>query len=556
MIVPLGEAPDEVPHFAYVQYLVEHQRLPAHEGATLGESHQPPLSYIVGALATFWIPQSDFQVIANPDYALEDLQAPNLLLHTRREAFPDSGWTLAWRIIRWLSVAMGAVTVWATWQLAREIFPVQSWIALGAAGFVAFLPEFLVVRASVNNDNLNVMLVSLGILLNVRMMQRPLDRRGDALLGILLGLAVLAKLSGLVLWIFTAEIYLYRAWKNQAWKRVAISAGLCFAVGLVFLVPWLIYAQIEYGDPLGWSLILSTTPTRQTPVTLASALFYLRGLFTGFWGRFGGMTQIEMPGGLYAALGALSLLSLTGWLVYARQVRHKKHDPKVGSLLALACAFWAPLLVAHLRFSISILGTDQGRQLFSGLSLLAPLLVVGLSRFLGKFAAILWSGGLFMLSLIMLLYLHVIYSPPMLDPLSKYSLGRLDVPIDFGKTIRVIDYRVDKTQISPGDSINVEFYWQALNPSNENYWLLLQLDGKETVAAKSDGVPSAGRRTTDWWQSGQIFFSRHKLVVPVDFAPGTYALRMGLHPFGRWEWLPVRGGDAIDFDNILVTTRP
>jgi hypothetical protein len=29
--------------------------------------------------------------------------------------------------------------------------------------------------------------------------------------------------------------------------------------------------------------------------------------------------------------------------------------------------------------------------------------------------------------------------------------------------------------------------------------------------------------------------------VPSDIPSATYTLRVGLHPYGKWEWLPVRG---------------
>jgi hypothetical protein len=554
VIVPLGEAPDEVPHYAYVQYLAEHHRLPAHTGAVLGESHQPPLYYAIGALATFWIPQGDFQAIANPDFTLADPQAPNLLLHTRREAFPYSGWPLAWHIVRVMSVAMGAVTVWAAWQLARQVLPANRSIALGTAAFVAFLPEFIVVRAAVNNDNLNVMLVSLAVLQSVRMVRRPLGGWDAALLGMALGLAALAKLNGLVVWFFAGAIYLYRARASRDWKGTAVSAALCFGIAFAILVPWMLYEQIVYGDPLGWSVILSTTPTRQSSLTFADAVFYLRGLYTGFWGRFGGMTQIEMSSALYAGLGALTLVSLAGWLLYLRDALSHKLESGVRSTFVLALTLWLPMLVAHLRFSLAILGTDQGRQLFIGLPLLGLLLVVGLGRFLGAFAAIVWGGGLFALSLGVMIYLNAIYAPPVLN--SSVTVGKLDNPVDFGETIRVIDYRIDRTRVAPGGSIDVELHWQALGDPKENYWLLLQLVGRGETVVNKEGVPSAGRLTTDWWRTGQTFVSRHSLQVPADGTTGKYALQIGLHPFGRWEWLPVRGQDMFTLDTIQVTASP
>jgi hypothetical protein len=51
--VPLGEAPDEVPHFTYVRYLAQHGRLPTTEEEH--EAFQPPLYYALGAAVTFWI---------------------------------------------------------------------------------------------------------------------------------------------------------------------------------------------------------------------------------------------------------------------------------------------------------------------------------------------------------------------------------------------------------------------------------------------------------------------------------------------------------------------
>ncbi len=215
VIVPLGEAPDEVSHWAYVQSVAMHWELPKPEGAVLGEAHQPPLYYFLGALATFWIPQSEFTPIANPDFAFDEPQTPNLLLHTRSEGFPYHDTPLAWHFFRLFSIAMGAVTVGATWRIARAFLPNDSGIALGAAAFIAFLPAFTSLSAVVNNDNLVVMLASLGTLQILRIARRPLGVRDSVMLGILLGLAPLAKLSGLVMWLFAAAILAWLAWQKH-----------------------------------------------------------------------------------------------------------------------------------------------------------------------------------------------------------------------------------------------------------------------------------------------------------------------------------------------------
>ncbi|HEM61376.1 MAG TPA: hypothetical protein ENO24_03710, partial [Chloroflexi bacterium] len=90
VIVPLGEAPDEVPHFTYIRYIVQNHALPV--GAEEHEGFQPPLYYLIGAASTFWIDTSDFAVRANGDFSFtEDVPPFNLLLHTTEESFPYRG---------------------------------------------------------------------------------------------------------------------------------------------------------------------------------------------------------------------------------------------------------------------------------------------------------------------------------------------------------------------------------------------------------------------------------------------------------------------------------
>ncbi|MBI4786227.1 MAG: glycosyltransferase family 39 protein [Chloroflexi bacterium] len=557
--IPLGEASDEVPHWAYVQYLRAHRELPKSEGAVLGESHQPPLYYVIGALATFWIPAPDFPIIANPDFVLDDPQTPNVLLHTRREAFPYRDVSLAWRLVRALSIAMGAVTVWATWRLAREIFPEGEEIALGAAAFVAFLPGFLAISAVVNNDNLIVMLASLTALQVVRIARRRLAWRWRdfLLLGVLLGLAPLTKLSGLVLWLFAASVLLFLAVKTRHWKEIALRSALAVEVGILILAPWVLANLARYGDPFGWSLVLATTEVRQTPMTWDDWAFFVRGMYTSFWGRFGGVVHLSMSDAVYAALGGPGILALVGWVANARATR-LRFDQGARILVASFGGFWAILLAAHIRWTLVVGGTDQARQIYPGLPLLAIVLVAGWGWLFGprrKMVFAMGGAASAAFALAVLVYLGSVFAAPLQDVNALAPLGGVNRPADFGDTIRVADYRVDRTQVAPGDALTVQVYWQALADPGEDYWLLLQLTGKEGAIANKDGVPCAGRLTTDWWKAGQGFTSRHTLIVPDNVSPGNYTLQLGLHPFGRWEWLPVNGREILELEPISVTTR-
>jgi hypothetical protein len=553
--VPLGEAPDEVSHFAYVEYLVAHRQLPAPEGAVTGEAHQPPFYYLIGALSTTWISFGDWQVIANPDFVLDDPQTPNLLAHTRLEAFPFQGATLAWHVVRLLSVAMGAVTVWATWRIALFLLNGDEWLALGSASFVAFLPEFAFISGMVNNDNLVVMLSALAILQILRMRDAFWSKRQSIILGLFVGLAALTKLSGFVLWPFALLIYVYWGSRSRRWGMAGLHSALCLGTATLIGAPWFVYNLIHFGDPVGWSKVVALSPTRQAVMSVGDWMSVAQGLFSSFAGRFGGALQLKLADAYYWAFGFGLLIALLGWIGYAVDVWNARMPNRMRDTLLVFVLFWLLMLAAYVRWTTTVLGTDQARQLFPGLPLLAIFLIVGLARFAqGRtrgVALILSIVGL-ALNTAILFCLYALYSPqPVFAQVDKAHSAT-----DFGQTIRVLDYQLGGTLVSPGDSIVVHVDWQALKEPSEDYWLLLQLVGPEGAVAGKDGIPSAGRQTTDWWRAGQVQSSSHKLVIPTDVAPGAYALVLGLHPFGRWDWLRVEGQDRLTLGNILVTPKP
>ena len=107
-------------------------------------------------------------------------------IHTAREGFPYGGTVLAVRLIRLLSVLMGAGTIYFTYQLAKE-FSTTNRRALFAAAFAAFTPMFVFISGAVNNDNLATFLSAIILFLLVRasgLHPRPFTTRTSLLLGI------------------------------------------------------------------------------------------------------------------------------------------------------------------------------------------------------------------------------------------------------------------------------------------------------------------------------------------------------------------------------------
>jgi 4-amino-4-deoxy-L-arabinose transferase-like glycosyltransferase len=207
---PIFEASDEIWHYAVVRELVTHHKLPVQtpgqETTWVQEGSQPPLYYLLGALVTAGVDISDYEEnrILNPFPKIGRPGATdnvNLVAHPPGQSPMQGGTTLAVYLIRWLSLLMGAGTVYFAWRLARTLAPGRDALALLAAALVAFNPMVIFINASVNNDNLLMLLSTLSLWLIARELTDPsgLRWRDTLLLSIAIGLAMLTKLSGAIL---------------------------------------------------------------------------------------------------------------------------------------------------------------------------------------------------------------------------------------------------------------------------------------------------------------------------------------------------------------------
>ncbi|HIA04745.1 MAG TPA: phospholipid carrier-dependent glycosyltransferase, partial [Myxococcales bacterium] len=304
---PVFEASDELWHYPIIRHLATGGALPLLDPTDPGpwrqESGQPPLYYFLMAMATGWIDTGDMGVIRwlNPHVDSGVITADgniNLAIHTEAEYFPWTGTVLAVRLIRLLSVLMGAGTVYLTYRLALEIRPQWQPLAVGAAGVVAFTPMFVFISGAVNNDNLAVLLASWTVYIVARM-----GIRGDTgsryrfalnwewnrvrghvslthgFLGVLLGLGSLTKLSVLTLLPIAAAVIAYnefaRWWDNPNRTRPQVSALHSLVLALQLVVTFGITALIAgwwyirnvrlYGTPTGLQTFVRVLGRRAHP---------------------------------------------------------------------------------------------------------------------------------------------------------------------------------------------------------------------------------------------------------------------------------------------------
>ena len=222
IVTPIFEAGDELWHYPFVQSLATGHGLPIQDPnvQTLWEQEggQPPLYYAISALATFWIDTRDLtdRLWRNPEAKIGiplDYGNKNMVVHTSAEDFPWHNTALAVHLIRLLSILFSAFTVLFTYLLALEI-GAEKTLAAVAAAIVAFNPMFSFISASVNNDNLAVMLAALALWLLTRLVTRGATTSRFVVLGFVLGLAALSKESDLGLLAVAAVVFLYLPWRE------------------------------------------------------------------------------------------------------------------------------------------------------------------------------------------------------------------------------------------------------------------------------------------------------------------------------------------------------
>ncbi len=562
VVNPLGEAPDEVSHYAYARYVGRERALPLPEGAARGEVFQPPLYYAIVGGATAWIAEGDFTIKANNDFSLAE-KTPNVLLHTPQEAFPYREGALAWHLMRALSVAMGAITVWSVFALARLVFSPNSPLPMAVATFTAFNPEFLFITSAVNNDNLVAMLSTLMLWLLARLIvDASVSARAWIAVGALLGLGVWTKMSMLAFVPLAGGAALVVA--RRRGESLARLGALLAMPALMVAAPWLTHNWLTYGDPLGWAVLRQVTDAVVAPMGLGEYPAWLWSFFQSFWGRFGGAIHVQMPAPIYVALGALTLIAFAGVVRQCAAGFLPSASRLLFAFLALHLALIALLLIVWANTNQ---GTDQARLAYPALAPINIFFVTGLAAWMPAHRRELFvravGGGMFAFGTIVLVgFLLPLYGPPPRVALDAVPASARKQAFDFGGTIRLLGWEIERTTLAPGETTRITLYWQALTEPREDYWLFLRWRGAdgEDVWSK-DGTPSAGRDSTEAWRAGDVIAARHRITLASDVAPGRYRLLAGLHRFGTWEWLAIAdangkaAGDAVMVGEFIVEAR-
>jgi hypothetical protein len=318
-------------HLAYVHFVLANASLPlANEGP---QTHHPPLFYALSAALL-----AVFQGSGAP---------PSVTL-------------------RLLPFASGLVQVGVAFGLGRRLFPGDRMLSTGAALCAGLLPVNLVMSSYLGNEPLHAALAALVLLVATRaLLTRRVRASHAALVGALAGLAILAKVSSLLLVPLAACFLAAKEWLADG-RRLASAGGHALVLvasagavcGWFFVRNQLLLGQALVGNwnvpgnPTAWwqppgfhtpAYYLSFGPGLRHPF-FASFESFWDGLYSTFWGDglAGGVSawsyrhplwDWDFMGATYVlALPATALL-LLGFLLL---VRDSFRDPDLRRRAALS----------------------------------------------------------------------------------------------------------------------------------------------------------------------------------------------------------------------------
>ena len=563
-IISFNKGPDEGYHLEYITFLKEKGRLPItyEERAQITRADFPPLYQLIVAglsagvsiegpptLKIFW---DSFR------YQALDLQTDQAwTIKTEDYQWPYVGRFLVWQIGRWFSIWLSLATVVITFFALQET-PLgrNRWAALAGAAFLAFIPQYIFLGSSLNDDNLLGLLGALYFWLLLKVLKQPERWRLFIGLGILLGLTMTVKYTFIVGLVEVVGLCLILARRERrgwrwAWARIGVVSGLMvlgsswwFGWNIWFLNTvktdgWLVgllKPVLAGGNDVtlnrisgffsGGQIGLATLPENTRIGTFSD---WVRVTFLSFWGVGIGETMPLYPYA-YLVAGLMMGMAVLGlWQLWRKD--SSTHQWLLLLTFHVAIFFILPLI----RFGLSRrLGqTAQGRHiLIPAAAAIAGLLIWGLVTVIPprvqRWVFLLLLAGLVSWTGLHLYQLATLTPPPLPLRTLPQAAEWLPYPVNaqFDDKVELVSYDIDP-QPEHG-LLRLDLAWRSLAPSNESYLVKVTLvNTTGQVVSHWLGYNGRGRAPTLAWDPGDVVFDR--LALPLAQLPvGSYTLQIQL----------------------------
>jgi hypothetical protein len=333
-LTPRWQVPDEPAHYNYIREIVQTGSLPVLDPGEylqgyIGEltsQHFPPELSTDPLNYESWQPPL-YYLLAAPIYAISN---GDLL------------------VLRLFSLALGAGVIIFAYLAVREVTPNQPFIAVVAAGFIAFIPQHIAMMAGINNDSLSEFIIAVGLWWIIRLNnQSEIQNRDCLILSAIIAAAFITKSHAYLLAPVATLMLLLRWYRDHKFSNSLILSTkrkpsnlqspreasnlqyLILPAALIF-IPALILGGLWWGRNIatyGWpdfmaairhDQVVSDQPRTANWVAEFGTTEVLRRFvvttFRSFWGQFGWM-GVVMPERYYWALVGFTIFLMLGYLL-------------------------------------------------------------------------------------------------------------------------------------------------------------------------------------------------------------------------------------------------
>jgi Dolichyl-phosphate-mannose-protein mannosyltransferase len=274
--------------------------------------------------------------------------------------------------IRYYSACLGALMVFLAWLLAAQVLG-RPWQQLAVAAIVATQPMLAFSSATVSNDILTACFFTAVLAWCAWLLRSPPDARQGYGLGMLLGLALLSKSTGLVLLGVAALtlLLLWRTWPElaHAVRGLALRAS---AVTAVLAGWWYVVLLIETGSPLGTEGPVATgnasppiAAVQLWFVDLDAAWNWIQSAYYSYWVFQFPYEVGPLDGWELVPLGAAAV-GLVGLVLLLKRTRGTLWDPARPLLRQTIALGAAPVGITVPFFLLGM------RRNYEGLAFLVP----------------------------------------------------------------------------------------------------------------------------------------------------------------------------------------
>lgn len=394
LLMPIWEAPDEPAHYHLAWHLARRGEYPTPQHNY--EAHQPRLYYYAAAMVLRALGRLDTDYT---QYVLPLEHKANFKVPERRFDWTTENYRFlpGVYLLRWINLVIGALALWVNWRAMRLVVPDEPGLRLSAFALAGLTPQFPHITSSVNNDTLGVLAGAIVYYLALRVLDGSSERFAWAALAAAVLLPLATKLTVLPLSVALMAVVIWRHWSTPAGRKVLAFSALV-VLGAALLGFWFSPVSLRSAaDELAWRLFT----LRSGALTWDYLRFIVTQITWSYWGKVGWLA-VGLPGWMVATLAGLGGLSallnarllrregaLTGsrrlwaltWLAAALTVAAVFRNglttsasqgrflfPAIGALSLLMVSGWYALLPPHIRSRL--------HWIVLGLMLLCNLVVI------------------------------------------------------------------------------------------------------------------------------------------------------------------------------------